>query len=101
MSQPRIKPVRNPYKLQPVATAAVKQNNVPAEAPLKPALEFGIGDQIEHTFYHHSLFTILLPVIVRDIVSDAHYSSGWKVGVETTDGIKYLDSRYFRKASGA
>lgn len=101
MSQPRIKPVRNPYKMQPVAPVSVKKKALPAQAPSKPRPGFEVGDEVKHSFYHHSLFTIVLPVIVRDIVSDAHHSSGWKVGVDTTEGIKYLDSDYFRKASGA
>lgn len=90
-----MKPIRNPYKLQ-LVEADKKDIAVPKLRIPQP--DFEVGDQVDHSFYHHSQFTILLPVIVRDMALDAHYTSGWKVGVDTTEGIKYLDSRYFVKA---
>lgn len=85
----------NPYGLTPVIEPPPRARKPePVVTPVRKPL-FEVGDEVQNGFFHHSPFTIRQPVIVRDIIADAHFTSGYKVGVDTTDGIHYLDSRYF------
>ena len=81
----------NPYKLQPIARAVEAPAAKVVERP-RPSVEAG---QLATGSYRPLLFTIPYPAPVLAVIENSRFVSGWAVRVDTSEGIKDLDSGYF------
>ena len=93
MTQPRIKPLSNPYKLQPAKPKEKRSRRVVVE---KAPADLKAGDYATCS-YKPLLFSIPNPAFVLEVVDNDHYSGGYAVLVNTSIGFKYLAIRYFTR----
>jgi len=93
MTQPRIKPLSNPYKLQQAKPKEKRSRRVVVE---KAPADLKAGDYAICSF-NPLFFSIAKPVMVIEVIENDRYTSGHAVLIDTTAGFKYLDSYYFKR----
>lgn len=88
----KAKKVVNKYRQVPVE----RPYEPPPEKPVKEHPYFRKGDTVK-SVYKPLFFTIIKPCVILDITYTNRCVSGFMIKVDTTAGIKELDSSLFSK----